>query len=189
MPAGVVLSIISQADANARAGSVAASRARFRSFCPDVPKACFTSGEPYSFQLSVVVDGASPALPFELVSGALPPGFTLSTLGLLEGTPLMSGEFTFRLRVTEGDGGLLEREFTFMVAEITTASPLPAGSTGADYVLVFAQTGGTAPVEWALSSGSLPPGLSFDSAGAITGTPLASGTFGFTVEFTEVEEP
>jgi uncharacterized repeat protein (TIGR01451 family) len=39
-----------------------------------------------------------------------------------------------------------------------------------------------APFTWTVDSGSLPPGLSLSSGGAITGTPTAAGTFNFTMK-------
>ena len=46
--------------------------------------------------------------------------------------------------------------------------------------------GGTAPYTWAISSGSLPAGLSLNtSTGAITGTPTTAGTSSFTVRVTD----
>jgi hypothetical protein len=38
------------------------------------------------------------------------------------------------------------------------------------------------PFTWTVESGTLPPGLSLSSAGAITGTPTAAGTFNFTMK-------
>jgi uncharacterized repeat protein (TIGR01451 family) len=38
------------------------------------------------------------------------------------------------------------------------------------------------PFTWTVQSGTLPPGLSLSSAGAITGTPTAAGTFKFTLK-------
>jgi hypothetical protein len=38
------------------------------------------------------------------------------------------------------------------------------------------------PFTWTVDSGTLPPGLSLSSAGAITGTPTAAGTFNFTMK-------
>jgi hypothetical protein len=41
------------------------------------------------------------------------------------------------------------------------------------------------PFTWTVDSGTLPPGLSLSSAGAITGTPTAAGTFKFTVKLVD----
>jgi uncharacterized repeat protein (TIGR01451 family) len=41
------------------------------------------------------------------------------------------------------------------------------------------------PFTWTVDSGALPPGLSMSSAGAITGTPTAAGTFKFTMKLVD----
>ncbi|HEY6416902.1 MAG TPA: putative Ig domain-containing protein, partial [Acidimicrobiales bacterium] len=41
------------------------------------------------------------------------------------------------------------------------------------------------PFTWTVDSGTLPPGLSLSSAGAITGTPTAAGTFTFTLRLVD----
>ncbi len=64
---------------------------------------------------------------------------------------------------------------------ITTAS-LPNGTEGEAYSQTLAATGDT-PITWSIESGNLPGGLSLDTgAGAISGTPAATGTFNFTVK-------
>jgi uncharacterized repeat protein (TIGR02543 family) len=66
-----------------------------------------------------------------------------------------------------------------MPPNITTVS-LPNGTVGAAYNQTLAATGDT-PITWSVMSGSLPDGLSL-TAGVISGTPTASGTFTFTVK-------
>ena len=59
---------------------------------------------------------------------------------------------------------------------ITTAS-LPNGTAGAAYSVTLAATGGTGPYSWSIASGSLPSGLTLNSAtGTISGTPRAVAT-------------
>lgn len=77
-------------------------------------------------------------------------------------------------------------------APIPPAGPLAIGTTslplaaaGAPYSALLAASGGTAPYSWSLASGSLPPGLALSGAGALSGTPAASGTTSFTVEVTD----
>lgn len=63
-----------------------------------------------------------------------------------------------------------------IVAPLALAGSPPAATVGAPYSFTPTRTGGHAPFVFALS-GTLPTGLSFStSTGAITGTPVASGT-------------
>ena len=60
---------------------------------------------------------------------------------------------------------------------------LPFGNVNVSYSGQLVSNGGTPPVLWILGplSGQLPPGLSLSQAGAITGVPSASGSFGISV--------
>jgi surface protein len=66
---------------------------------------------------------------------------------------------------------------------ITTTS-LPNGILGEAYSTTLAATGGDGNYSWAVSSGSLPAGLSLSASGAITGTPTTAGDASFTVQVT-----
>jgi hypothetical protein len=71
--------------------------------------------------------------------------------------------------------------------DITTTT-LPNGTEGVAYNQTVQLTGGTAPFNFTISAGNLPPGLSINStSGAITGTPDAgsAGTHNFTVKVTD----
>ncbi len=71
-------------------------------------------------------------------------------------------------------------------------STLPAATVGQSYQCGsdITASGGKAPYTYAVSAGSLPPGLSLNpSTGAITGTPTAGGTFTFTVMATDSAGP
>lgn len=65
--------------------------------------------------------------------------------------------------------------------QITTSS-MPDATTGTLYNATFTAIGGVAPYLWTLLSGSLPPGLSMDTSGNITGTPTTPGVYAFTVQ-------
>jgi uncharacterized protein (TIGR03437 family) len=65
---------------------------------------------------------------------------------------------------------------------ITSASPLPQGTTQAIYSTTLTYVGGTMPVRWSVIAGQLPPGLSLSQdTGILHGTPSNSGTSTFTV--------
>jgi uncharacterized repeat protein (TIGR01451 family) len=61
------------------------------------------------------------------------------------------------------------------------SAPAPVVDSGKNY-----DEGGNiidaTPFTWTVDSGTLPPGLSLSSGGAITGTPTAAGTFNFTMK-------
>ncbi|ADB36253.1 putative Ig domain-containing protein [Spirosoma linguale] len=67
-----------------------------------------------------------------------------------------------------------------------STSSLPDGTVGTAYNQTIQTTGGTAPLTFAVSVGSLPAGLSLNpTTGAITGTPTAAGTATFTIQVTD----
>ena len=69
-----------------------------------------------------------------------------------------------------------------------TISPaaLPNGSAGQAYNQALSQTGGTNPCTYAVTLGSLPPGLSLSAAGVISGVPTATGNYSFEVTVTDL---
>jgi hypothetical protein len=76
-----------------------------------------------------------------------------------------------------------------VVLEITTTSPLPAGTVGVAYNQTVVARGGRPPYTWAVTAGVLPAGLGpiNSSTGAITGTPTMQETQAFTVRVTDAD--
>ncbi len=68
-------------------------------------------------------------------------------------------------------------------------SSLPQGFVSAAYAASVSATGGTPPYVWHASSGSLPPGISLDGAGALSGTPTAAGTYNFVATVVDSYQP
>ncbi|MBI4649809.1 putative Ig domain-containing protein [Candidatus Desantisbacteria bacterium] len=68
---------------------------------------------------------------------------------------------------------------------ITTTSPMPAGIVGVNYSRNIFATGGLTPYTWSLTGGALPDGLTFSSAGVLSGRPTTPGSFSFTVQVTD----
>ena len=66
------------------------------------------------------------------------------------------------------------------------SAPAPAVDSGKNYAPTspFPVIDAT-PFTWTVDSGTLPPGLSLSSGGAITGTPTAAGTYNFTLKLVD----
>jgi photosystem II stability/assembly factor-like uncharacterized protein len=62
---------------------------------------------------------------------------------------------------------------------------LPGGTLGVAYNQTISASDGTAPYSFAVTSGALPAGLSLSSAGVLSGTPTAVGSYAFTVTATD----
>ncbi|NLS01651.1 IPTL-CTERM sorting domain-containing protein, partial [Rhizobium sp. P38BS-XIX] len=70
------------------------------------------------------------------------------------------------------------------VVTITPAS-LPNATIATSYSATVSAAGGTSPYSYAVTAGSLPPGLTLSSTGEISGTPTGGGTYNFTLTATD----
>jgi hypothetical protein len=70
-----------------------------------------------------------------------------------------------------------------IIPPVITTNTLPNGTVETTYNQTLTATGDT-PITWSVASGSLPTGLTLSTAGVISGTPTATGTFNFTVQAT-----
>jgi len=118
----------------------------------------------------------------------LPDGLSLSSAGVISGTPLASVAlqvYSIVVTATSAHGTdsrtfLLEISDTVTPPTITTTT-LPGGAFDVAYSQQLNATG-TGPFTWTVSAGALPGGLTLNSlTGIISGTPNAPGTFNFTV--------
>ncbi|MFN4169495.1 MAG: putative Ig domain-containing protein [Pannonibacter phragmitetus] len=71
------------------------------------------------------------------------------------------------------------------IALSPAAGGLTAGQAGTAYSQTFTASGGTGPYTYAITSGSLPAGLTLAGTGELTGTPTSAGTANFTVTATD----
>jgi PKD repeat protein len=145
------------------------------------------TGRAYAQTLSAS-GGVSPYT-WSIASGSLPDGLTLDgATGAISGTPTTVGSYNFTVQATDDIGETGSRALTIAVydpASISTTS-LPNGEVGTAYNEVLTATGGLTPYSWSITAGSLPDGLSLDSAaGVISGTPTTSGISDFTVGVTD----
>jgi PKD repeat protein len=123
---------------------------------------------------------------------ALPDGISLSTAGVLSGTPTAAGVFTFTVTATNGIGTDASQIFTLTInqmPEITSgdAVTFAVGEAGS---FMMTATGFPTPV---LSlEGDLPDGVTFDAeTGELSGTPVdgSGGVYTLTLTATNVAGP
>jgi len=181
-PADAGVSDTSQQEADAFAASVCLQQAHLHQICfANEPGAfCFT-GLPTLFTWTILVTGGTPPYTFYPVTG-LPPSFTLDPTGILSGPILASGAIDVPIQVVDADGNTNTKTFTIYSVQITTTT-LPDAQTGVPYN----QTLGRDPAVglWSIVAGSLPPGLTLNSAtGLISGTATTDGVYPFTVALT-----
>jgi large repetitive protein len=143
------------------------------------------AGRPYSKQLSAT--GGGPKT-WSVWAGKPPAGITLSSNGVLSGTPTAVGSFTFIVQVSVGDRSDTQA-FTLSVAEALTvgAVRVPASEVGTPFRLELTATGGKGRLTWATANGTaLPSGLALEpTAGVISGTPTVPGSYPVKVSVTD----
>ncbi len=158
-------------------------------FC-QVPFQISTSSLPAgaagSAYAATVTSNGDKATQWSISAGALPPGLSIGAIGSstsITGTPATGGSYTFTVKAVDSVAGAsfpqsatATKQFSIVVAQITTQSPLPGALSGVQYVTSFSAfdgAGGT--FTW--STQSLLPGLTLNTAGTLSGVPTTIGTF------------
>lgn len=147
-------------------------------------------GAPYS-QAFTATGGTGPFT--YAVTGALPAGLSLSG-GTVSGTPTVPGSYP--ITVTATDTGSTGAGAPFSVAQnytinvpAPTISVSPASLPNPVPATAYSQTitasGGAGTNSFAVTAGSLPPGITLASSGALSGTSNQVGTYNFTVTATD----
>ena len=146
---------------------------------------------PYSVGLQST--GGVGTIAWNVTTGSLPAGLTLTSAGAISGTPTTAGASNFA--VTAKDSGTPQQSvqqalsITITAAFTITTTTLPNGTINVAYNATLQSAGGTGTVTWSVTQGSLPAGLNLSAAGAITGTPTTAGTANFTVSVTDSSTP
>jgi Putative Ig domain len=140
-----------------------------------------------TYTAGLAASGGTAPYSWSVVSASLPAGLTLNaSTGQVSGTPTATGTSNFTVQVRDSStvpqtASAALSILIVGVLQITTSS-LPAPQMQQAYNASVGMTGGIAPYVWSVSSGGLPPGLSLNATGVITGTPTTAGAFQFTVQ-------
>ncbi len=143
-------------------------------------------GTPYVASLTAT--GGTPGYTWSQTSGGtMPPGVSLGSSGVFNGTPKTGGTFgPYVFEVTDSASPSATASSTSLSITVTSSAPaiatssLPQGMINSAYSFTLAASGGTPPYAWTETSGAmLPPGLAnVTSDGVIAGTPTTAGTYG-----------
>lgn len=144
----------------------------------------WTVGVPYSQQLTAV-NGSGALTWIDGNNGLIGTGLTVSTAGLVSGTPTTAGPISFTAQVTDEASAFDNRNLNFTInpALNITTTTLPEWTAGRPYSQTLAATGGTGPKGWSDKNDDLiGTGLALSAAGVLSGTGTSAGTLGFTAE-------
>ena len=147
-----------------------------------------------AYSATLTATGGVPPYTWGLASGTLPPGLSISTAGVISGTPTTVGSTAIKVQVTDSQTptaavDIASKTVTVnQILSVTTTS-LTAGSVGVAYSGSLAASGGVPPYKWTITSGNLPAGLTLSSGGFISGTPTNEETQNFTVQVSDSEMP
>ena len=127
---------------------------------------------------------ASGPYTFSQTAGTLPPGLTLSSSGVLSGTPTPAGSYTFTVSATDTAGASASQSYTVYIFGFSPAV-LPGWTVNQPgYNQTITVSGGTGPYTFS-AMGTLPPGLTLSSGGVLSGVPTAVSTYSFSVTATD----
>jgi hypothetical protein len=149
------------------------------------------AGTTYSQQLTYTGGGGGSPV-FNLTTGTLPAGLSLSPAGLISGTPTNAAagstyNFTVTVTLDTQTSAPVALSIVVPALPVVTTTALPSGNVGIPYSQQLTYTGGAGgTVTWAIVSGSLPAGsgLTLSSSGLISGMPTTAATYSFSVTVT-----
>jgi hypothetical protein len=136
-----------------------------------------------AFETDVSVE-AFPTPTYTVLSGNLPFGLSLTSAGVLSGTPLQDGKFEFQVRAQSWAGITDSQALTL---EIYSAPTIAAQAIATQTVVATNYSGEISAASYpaatySLASGQLPEGISLDATtGTLTGEATEVGEFDFTL--------
>jgi len=161
----------------------------------------------HHYSTSLTATGGTPPYSWS-VQGTLPPGLSLNpSTGSVSGPPLIGGNSTFQVTVTDSAGAAATVSFSITIEGFNGGLPgaypslkntsLPPAMAGLGYLQTLNAVGGCTGAlspdpSFSISAGTLPPGLAIREISpriyAIAGVPITGGTFPFTLEITDACE-
>lgn len=142
---------------------------------------------------TINVAGGTAPYSCTLASGTIPSGLTLTGCSLT-GTPTTAGTTALGIKATDASSpantttSLITMTINAAAQKTLTIVAPPAGTVGTAYNGAINVAGGTAPYSCALTSGSVPTGLTLSGCN-LTGTPTTAGTTAVGIRATDASSP
>ncbi|HEY7162126.1 MAG TPA: putative Ig domain-containing protein, partial [Acidobacteriota bacterium] len=143
------------------------------------------------YDQTVSATGGTGPYSFAVTNGSLPNGLSLNpSTGQILGVPTVLGTFNFDITATDSLGctGTKSFSITIVCAAISVLpAVLPDGTVGSLYDQTVFGSEGVGPYTFAVTSGTLPTGLTLNpTTGQVSGTLTAAGLFLFDITATDV---
>ncbi len=142
------------------------------------------------FGAALTATGGTPPYAWAAL-GPLPGGLTLSSLGVISGTPVVApGTYAVPVRVTDALGASVQAAVTIKITGPVAPPLVFEGATvtvkqNQSFSFALTASGGDAPYSWA-QIGTTPPGLNpLSPAGVLSGTPTQVGSYLLAVRVTD----
>ena len=133
----------------------------------------------------LVASGGTGPYTYTVTYGSLPSGMSLSSNGLITGTPTSIGTSLFAVTAADSDNNSGFKIYSLPVQTVPitlTPSALNNAQINVPYTANIVAIDGTPPYQYSIITGFLPMGLTLSNSGAITGTPTLLGSSAFTVK-------
>jgi hypothetical protein len=140
----------------------------------------------FFFTQTLTATGSTP-ITYAVQSGTIPAGLTLSSSGVISGTPTTAAAYSFTVRATNS-GGIDDQLFTGSVSPAVVAPTIQTAAI--DFMRAstpFSQqmlATGDQPITWSVFSGTLPTGVTLSATGVLSGTPTTTTSYSFTIRAT-----
>ena len=142
-----------------------------------------------SYSATLEGTGLPSDVTWEVTSGALPAGMTLSPAGTISGTPTAARSSTFTVKATAkeknfGPTRIDSKQYTLNVlAPLTAKLSTNIAEANVRFSTALLGAGGQSPYTW--SATGVPAGLAIGPDGVVSGVPAGSGSFTFTARIVD----
>ena len=124
--------------------------------------------------------------PYTFTATGLPTGLNMAANGTISGTPTVTGTFYYTVTTTDSANNTGTSTCSVTVyPPITSTCAVINAAAGTPITPVTMTASGGTGTGYIFSATGLPNGLSISTGGTISGTPLQSGTFPYTVTITD----